>query len=310
MSFKYAMEVYELLDSAIIDGNGVAQWLRLHGEASITVETVEGENGYTDFVRIVLPGAKGKMVGGSAPTLGIIGRLGGIGARPDRIGLVSDGDGAIVALAAAAKAMAMKEKGDNLPGDLIICTHICPTAPTIPHSPVPFMSSPVDMRTMNEHEVHQDMDAILTIDTTKGNRILNHKGVAITSTVKQGYILPVSVDLLDLLQYATGKLPQVLPLCTYDITPYGNNLPHINSILQPATATSVPVVGVALTAEVPVPGCATGASYLTEIDAAIRFCLEVAKSYGVGTASFYDEEQFTQAVNLYGSMKNLQGMSQ
>lgn len=310
MALKQVIDAYELLDSAQVDGAKVRHWLSSFGDDEVTVHTVSGIRGSTDFVRVIVQGTQGRRSGGQAPTLGVIGRLGGIGARPERIGIVSDADGAITALGVAAKAMTMKRQGDRMDGDLIVCTHICPTAPTIPHNPVPFMSSPVDMRTMNENEVHAEMDAILAVDTTKGNRILNHRGVAITSTVKEGYVLPVAPDLLDLLQYATGQLPRVLPLSTYDITPYGNDLPHINSILQPATATTVPVVGVALTAEVPVPGCATGASYLPDIDAAVRFCLEVAKGYGAGTVSFYDEKHYRRAVELYGSMTRLQGISE
>jgi hypothetical protein len=307
MTLKQTIEIYELLDSAIVSGEQVAKWLMSQGETRVTVTTVQGEKGSTDFVRITIPGLQGKVAGGSAPTLGVIGRLGGIGARPERIGLVSDADGAIVALAVAAKAIRMQANGDSLPGDLIVCTHICPTAPTVPHYPVPFMSSPVDMATMNRHEVHPDMDAVLSIDTTKGNKILNHRGVAITPTVKEGYILPVANDLVDLLQYTTGQRALVLPLSTYDITPYGNNLHHLNSIMQPATAIKSPVVGVAITAEIPVPGCATGASHIFDLEAAGRFCLEVAKGYGAGTVSFYDEKQYSHALKLYGSMERMQG---
>ncbi len=308
MSFKQVMEVYELLDSAKVDGQQVASMLESAGLQQVKVTRMQGAKGYTDFVQVSIPGAHGKSSGGSAPTLGIIGRLGGIGARPTRIGLVSDGDGAIVALASALKAAKMQQQGDTLPGDLIIGTHICPTAPTIPHEPVPFMGAPVDMQTMNRMEIHPEMDAILSVDTTKGNRIVNFKGVTITPTVKAGYILPVSEDLIDLLQIATGRLANVLPLSTYDITPYGNELQHVNSILQPATATMAPVVGVAITAEIPVPGCATGASHLPDLDAATRFCLEVAKAFGSGLCRFYDPEQFGHAEQLYGEMTNLQTM--
>ena len=90
-------------------------------------------------------GARGKTAGGDAPTLGIIGRLGGVGARPAAIGLVSDADGAVAALAAAIKLRVMHAAGDRLPGDVIVATHICPNAPTQPHEPVPFLGSPVDM---------------------------------------------------------------------------------------------------------------------------------------------------------------------
>ena len=76
--------------------------------------------------------------------------------------------------------------------------------------------------------------------------------------------------------------------------------------MQPATATDVPVVGVAITAEVPVPGSATGASHVTDIDEAARFVLEVAKAYGKGLCSFYDESQWKIILDRYGPLKMLQ----
>ncbi len=106
----------------------------------------------------------------------------------------------------------------------------------------------------------------------------------------------------------TGQAPAVLPITTQDITPYGNGIHHLNSIMQPATATDVPVVGVALTAETAVPGCASGASQVMDIEMAVRFCLEVAKAYGQGECALHDAEEFGQLVALYGSMKHLQTM--
>jgi len=89
--------------------------------------------------------------------------LGAIGARPERIGLVSDADGAIAALACAAKLVDMASKSDRLAGDVLVATHICLDAPTLQHDPVPFMDSPISMQTMNEHEVDSSMDAIISI---------------------------------------------------------------------------------------------------------------------------------------------------
>lgn len=308
MSFSQVLQTYDLLDSAHVNGERVADWLKQNGANTVEVKRIEGARGYTDFIRVTIPGSEGRSRGGSAPTLGVIGRLGGIGARPSQIGLVSDADGAIVALATALKALHMQAQGDQLPGDLIVATHICPHAPTLPHEPVPFMGAPIDMATMNKHEVVPEMDAILSVDTTKGNRILNHKGVAISPTVKEGYILPVSNDLVNVLEIVSGCPARVLPLSLYDITPYGNDLYHVNSILQPATATTAPVVGVAITAEIPVPGCATGASHVPDLDVATRFCLEVAKAFGAGRLQFYDREQFAHAQTLYGSLTHFQTM--
>jgi len=42
-------------------------------------------------------------------------------------------------------------------------------------------------------------------------------------------------------QKTAGKLPAVFPCSQQDITPYGNDLHHINSILQPAVETDEPV---------------------------------------------------------------------
>ena len=138
------------------------------------------------------------------------------------------------------------------------------------------------------------------------NRVINTRGFAISPTVKEGYILKTSEDLLDIMQITTGRLPYVFPLTTQDITPYGNDLYHLNSVLQPCTATPAPVVGVAITTEMPVPGCATGATHICDVEEAARFMLEVAKSFGRGECQFYDKEEYEKIVHKYGSMKHLQ----
>ncbi len=303
---QQVIAIHELLDDATINGLAVVQFLESNGVEKVSFQTITGEKGTTDFLKIVIAGSEGKITGGSAPTLGVIGRLGGIGARPEKIGLVSDADGAIVALSMVLKLSLMKSKNDILKGDVIITTHVCPNAPIIPHEPVPFMNSPVDMATMNENEIDPDMDAILSIDATKGNRVINHRGFAITPTIKEGYILPISEDLLNIMEWTTGKHPKVVPIVMQDITPYGNGLDHVNSILQPATATDAPVVGVATTAEIAVPGCGTGASHEVDIEGAGRFCVEVAKGFTAGECEFYDKSAFKKTVDLYGPMKVFQ----
>src|SRR5947208_2910984 len=116
-----------------------------------------------------------------------------------------------------------------------------------------------------------------------------------------------SLDLLDAAT-VTGRMPVVLPITMQDITPYGNELFHVNSVLQPCVATDAPVVGVALTAEVAVPGSATGASHASDIEQAVRFCLEVAKAFGQGKCRFYDGGEWAEIQARYGSMKVLQTM--
>jgi hypothetical protein len=212
-----------------------------------------------------------------------------------------------VAVAAGARLLSMRSRGDMLDGDVVVSTHIDPDAPTQPHDPVPFMNSAVDQLTANEHEVGPELDAILSIDTTKGNRLCNHLGFAITATVKDGWILRVSDSLLDIYERTAGIAPVVMPITMQDITPYGNEVFHVNSILQPATATAAPVVGVAITTASAVAGSATGTTDLVSLDRAVRFAIEVAKDFGRGVAQFFDPDEYDRLVALYGSFAVLRG---
>lgn len=307
MLYKQFIDLFDILDSATASGAQVVDYFRsIVPDCKVETYPLHGPKGHTDMVRILIPGKNGKSTGGSAKTIGILGRLGGLGARPEQLGFVSDGDGALTALAIAAKLLDMQKKGDFLEGDVFISTHVCPDAPTTPHEPVPFMNSPVETWQVNKEEVTPDLDAVLVVDTTKGNRIINLRGYAISPTVKEGYILRVSDRLLDIMQSTSGRLPAVFALSQQDITPYGNGLYHLNSILQPATATNAPVVGVAITTVCPVAGCATGASHLEDMEDAARFMLEVAKEFGKGNCAFYDEEEFGRIQKLYGKLNHFQ----
>ncbi len=168
MLIKQVIEAFDVLDSSTVTGRDVENYLRgIKADANIEVYELKGPKGSTDMVKVRIPGTRGKASGGDAPTIGLLGRLGGIGARPEMIGFVSDGDGALAAIALAAKLLDMQTKGDFLEGDVFISTQICPHAPTAPHKPVPFMGSPVEMSQVNKEEVSPELDAILSVDTTK-----------------------------------------------------------------------------------------------------------------------------------------------
>ncbi|HZV51896.1 MAG TPA: DUF1177 family protein, partial [Candidatus Dormibacteraeota bacterium] len=110
----------------------------------------------------------------------------------------------------------------------------------------------------------------------------------------------------DVLEAVTGRPPAVLAITHQDITPYANGLFHLNSILQPSTATPAPAVGVALTAETVVPGSAVGAAQLLDAEMAARFCVAVATAFGAGECRFYDQAEFARLVARYGSLAHLQ----
>ena len=103
MLMKQILEAYDILDDGDVTGKKVEEYLRtIQPDANIEVYELKGPKGSTDMLKVRIPGSKGKTNGGNAPTIGLLGRLGGIGARPERIGFVSDGDGALAAVALAA----------------------------------------------------------------------------------------------------------------------------------------------------------------------------------------------------------------
>ncbi|KAF2957175.1 hypothetical protein AS159_09050 [Thermotoga sp. Ku-13t] len=295
------MTAIEVLDDPNANGQRVCELFDGFEGVHVEFETVTTPRGKTDVVRITIHGDDS-----SAPVLGIVGQLGGVGARPEMIGLVSDADGAVAALACALKLAQMRQKGEKLAGTVFVATHVCPNAPTREHRPVPFMDSPIGVREALQLMLNRHVDAVLSIDTTKGNRIAKKRGFAISPTVLKGYILKVSEDLLNIYENVCGTVPFVLPITMQDITPYDNGVYHINSIMQPCTVVpDVPVVGVAITTEVPVAGCATGASHEVDIELAARFCVEVAKYFGRRQIRFYDEAEFEKLLKLYGDFTHL-----
>mgnify|MGYP001611221270 CR=1 FL=1 len=303
---KFITEAVDLLSGADASGESVAGWLRTFG-ADVDLVRLEGPSGRTDLVRAVIPGAEGRRAGGTAPTLGIIGRLGGIGVRPHRLGLVSDADGAIVALAVAAALARLRARGDRLRSDVLIRTHISPASPIIPHEPAAFVDVPVDRNELARAEVDPEMAAILSIDATRANRIVKARGFGITGAVKDGYLLRPTVPMLDAFERVAGHAPVVVPIFTQDITPPGSGVHRINSILQPATLTSAPVVGVALLSPVVVGGASTGVTDEHDLAMAARFVVEVAKEFSNGTLPFYYEDEFDRLVELYGPLTQLVG---
>ena len=115
----------------------------------------------------------------------------------------------------------------------------------------------------------------------------------------------MSESVLDIMQTTTGRLPYVYALSVQDITPYGNDLYHLNSILQPATGTKAPVIGVAITTEVPVAGCATGATHITDCEGGRQIYAGGSKSLCKRGMQLYDEDEFTRIRKLYGNMNHL-----
>ncbi len=268
------------------------------GGVTLEFEKIRGEKGSTLFIRMIAEG-KGDR------TIGVVGRLGGVSARPELKGIVSDADGAIVALSIAAEIAEMYEHGDELPGKVIVTTHVTTHAPVKPYKPVPMMDSPVDMFTLLRREADPRMNAIISIDATKANYMVNHVGFAITPVVKEGWILRPTDELLGIYIRVAGTPPVIVPITMQDITPFTTDVYHINSIVQPWIYTKAPVLGVATTALMPVPGSGTGATNAYALDQASRFVMEVVKDYLAGRVELYYEEEFRKLVEKHGSLAEI-----
>ena len=305
---KHILDVIDLLDNPKVNGDNIREFFRDKGLDKymfINVEHVSGDKGSTDFIKIVIPGSSGKSRGGNAPTLGVIGRLGGISARPSIRGLVSDADGAIVALAVAYRLADMASRGDALTGDVIVTTHVTPNAIVTPHKPAPLISSPVNIFELLRREVDPQMDGVLSVDATKANLVVKGSGFAITPTVKDGWILKVSEDLINIYMWVTGHSPIIVPITLQDVLPFSTPIYHINSIVQPWLYTHAPVVGIATITESVVPGSATGVTNIVSLDEAARFIIEVAKGFAEGKVKLYDEDEWNTIMKIHGSIREI-----
>ncbi|MFM0500788.1 DUF1177 domain-containing protein [Paraburkholderia caffeinilytica] len=314
MALKQTLVIFDALDSATVTGHTIAAMFEPYTGHGVTVEVTPVNNEppgdpskSTDFITIVIEGTQGRKAGGQARTLGIIGRNGAIGARPAKLGMVSDADGPIGALAAALKLAQMKANGDALPGDVIVTTHLSTDAPMSENNGVPFMGMPVSSATMNQYEVAAEMDAILSLDASKGNRIIKQRGFALSPTAMQGYILRMAPDLVAIMESTTGQPAVTFPISLQDITPYDNGLSHFNSIMQPHVATDKPVVGVAITARSVVGGSDSSASHEVDIAEAVRFSIEVAKRFTSDACEFFDATEWQKIHRMYPDLSAFQG---
>ena len=144
MSIREVSEVINLIDDPDLSGAGVKKLLDSASATgcTITVDSVPYDDPHRaftcDFIKVTIPGSNGKTHGGKRRTLGIVGRLGAQQAQPERIGMVSDSDGSIVALALALKLLRMHQAGAILQGDVIITTHVATHVSITEHQPVEF----------------------------------------------------------------------------------------------------------------------------------------------------------------------------
>jgi len=269
------------------------------------VTPFEGELGSTEFVSYRFKGRSGRSEGGDSRTTGVVGSLGGLRLPGDYPGLNSDADGCIVALACALRLAKMWTRGQVLKGDVIVTTHICQAAHPEPHDPLPFVMPPMPVDEEYRFLIEPEMEAVLAPETCKGNKVMSRTGFAVTPPVKEGYILRPHASLLHIMEMVTTRPAWVFPLTMQDITPYHNGIHHVCGMMLPVQYTDAPVVGVPITAQAAVVPAATGVYQSDVLEAASRYCIEVATAYGNGDCDLFYEEDFEGMVGRYGDMHHL-----
>lgn len=275
------------------------------GACEVSVEPYAGPLGRTEFVTFRFRGRAGRAGGGASRTLGIIGSLGALRLPGDYPGLNSDADGALVALACVLRLARMRSRGMALNGDVTVTTHICQAGHPEPHDPLPFVMPPLDVDEEYRRLTLPEMEAILTPETCKGNKLVSETGFAITPPVKQGYILRPHATLIQMMEVVTSRPARLFPLNMQDITPFGNGIHHVCGMMLPGQFTDAPVVGVPVTSQMQVPAASTGVTQLSALEACGRFCVEVATAFGIGACHLHYEDDFAAMQARYGSMKHL-----
>lgn len=295
-------DVLDVMDFMTSPTASVDEYLRLLPENQIKVfrEVVETEKGAMEFLKLLIPGSRGKWAGGDTKTLGIIGSLGALRIPGDNNALVSDADGCLVALSVALRLARMASRGQVLPSDVLVSTHICQQGHSIPHDPYPFVMSPIPSQLKHPRLVDKEMDAIVAVETCKSNKLVSHKGFAITHVAKEGLLLRVHADMIHIMEMVTGKLPVIFPVSQQDLTPYELGIHHVCGMMLGNLFTDAPVMGVPLTTESQTWPAWTNVSHPDVLEQAGRFCLEAAARFGVGDCRMYYEDDYIGMKKYFG----------
>ncbi|MEJ2776244.1 DUF1177 domain-containing protein [Sulfolobus sp. SCGC AB-777_L09] len=284
MMLKSLMEAIEVLESK--------DPLSILRSKLKDVEYEEKKIGEVTFI-------KAYYKGGGKDRIEILGRLGAIQMQGINKGVVSDADGAIITLAVLFELLNLREKGIEFDIDVSLITNISLKAKLIPHKPFDFMVPLVGLDEALKEEVDPKASLILSIDSTKGNRLAKFDDFALTHVIKDGYILKLSDEVIDIYNRVTGHEIYLIPLTTGDLTPLDFNVYHISTLVSPWLYTSSPVIGIATVSKQLIPGYVTGVMNIDMLEHASRFCLEVIK-FIEGGGKVYNEEELKVLKELLG----------
>ncbi|EZQ10274.1 hypothetical protein CM19_04270 [Candidatus Acidianus copahuensis] len=277
MMLKSVIETIELL-----------QDLKKPGDILDYVKKYSDEVQYWDLGEVLFLRS---YIKGEGKKIEVLGRLGSI--KINNL-LVSDADGAIIALAVLRELSKERQSGNY-----VISTSISLSAKLIQHEPFNFMVPPIGIEEALNYEVDKQADFIISIDSTKGNRIAKYSDFAITHVIKDGYIMKVSDEVLDIYEKVTDHEPYFVPLTSSDLTPMDFNSYHISTLISPWLYTESPLIGVATVSKFAIPGYETGVQNISMLENAGKFCVELSRFINKGGSAF-DEKELIELKNKLG----------
>ncbi|BCU66904.1 hypothetical protein HS7_03410 [Sulfolobales archaeon HS-7] len=226
---------------------------------------------------------------GDGKPIEILGRLGAVQMKGE-YGLVSDADGAIVALTVLLELLNLKRKGISIPGSVVISTSISLDAGLIEHKPFKFMVPKIGLEDALPIEVERDAELVISVDSTKGNNLVKFDDFALTHVVFGGYLLRLRDEVIELYKRVTGHEIYMLALTTGDLTPMEFKVNHVSTLVTPWLYTNSPLIGLATVSKQVIPGYVTGVQDFLMLERSARFCLEMIKYVGKGGKVYYEEE--------------------
>jgi len=286
MMLKTLMEVIDLLESK----NPLERVKeRLKGK----IEYEEVQVGEVTFLKALYEGKEKKN------KIEILGRLGSIQMEGVNKGLVSDADGAIMSLTTLLELLNLREKGIEFNIDVLFVTNLSTRAKLIPHKPFNFMVPLVGLDDALKVEVDPSASLVVSIDSTKGNRLAKFDDFALTHVIKDGYVLKLHDNVIDIYNKVTGHEIYMVAVTTGDLTPLDYNVHHISTLVSPWLYTNSPVIGLATVSKQVIPGYETGVMNVDMLEHASRFCLELIKYVEKG-GKVYDEEELAELKGKLG----------
>lgn len=298
---KQGIEVFDLLTSAKVNSTRIVEYISSFGPCKAQVEGSCGPNGSYKTLKVTIAGTDGAISGGKSPTLGFVGQVGDQASSQSKNERIPDYIGTSIVLLTAAKILQMITSGNALRGDVILSAQIGSNTSTSVSSENTTFQKEVPTHT----EVSLVMDAVISIGSYRGAKIGYNKSIAISPTVKEGYILEISDDLWALAKKTNDVSPISLPLSQQDIIPCEKGLPQAHTILQPSRATSAPVVGIGIQNEM-ASRHGLNTSLFERIESTGRFLVTVATAFTNNNCSLYDEHEFTILRTSYGDMSHFQ----